>query len=380
MESIIIEDVQMLCNVGNNPADVLAVMQSGKLPVMDTELVGGNPVPVARVRTPLPTPENPAYATRTNALVQYCAERLSRTHLNVAPERIGVVMGSSNAGIEEFHTAYRSGNLTNEDWQRLEPGNVSTWVAKYLGARGPEYTISTACSSAGKALVAAARLLEAGVCDVVVAGGGDALCRFALEGFHALQLIDNKRCEPFTLSGGGVNHGEGAALFVLTRRTARKGDIVLSGYGETSDAHHTTTPEPGGTQAARAMQQALHMAGMQAADVDYVNMHGTGTDANDIMEMNALSTVFGTDCPPCSSTKPYTAHCLGAAGAIEAAICVSLLQADTTQLPRVAPASIPAGYEHINFSPLAKRPVRCCLSNSFAFGGNNVSLLLTRHD
>lgn len=380
MESIIIEDVQMVCHMGNTPAEVLTALQCGDLPIMDTETVGGLSVPVARVHTPLPTPENPAFATRTNALLQYCAERLSPTCLHVAPERIGVVLGSSNAGIEEFHAAYRNCSLTEEDWQRLEPGNVSTCVAEYLGARGPAYTISTACSSAGKALVAAARLLEAGVCDAVVAGGGDALCRFALEGFHALQLIDSKRCEPFMLNGGGINHGEGAALFILTRRPARRGDIVLSGYGETADAHHTTTPEPGGTQAARAMQQALHMAGMKPADVDYINMHGTGTDANDTMELNALTAVFGTACPPCSSTKPFTGHCLGAAGAVEAAICAALLQANTTALPQVAPSAIPAGYERINFSVTSARPVRCCLSNSFAFGGNNLSLLLTRHD
>lgn len=381
MKSIIIEDMQMVCHVGDTPTDVLEVLQSGKIPPMDIEVVGGHNVPVARVHnTPLPTPKNPIFASRTNALAQYCAERLSSFHLNVAPERIGVVLGSSNAGIEEFHSAYRGGPLAEEDWHRLEPGNVSACVAEFLEAKGPVYTISTACSSSGKALAAAAHLLKADVCDVVIAGGADALCRFALEGFHALQLIDSKPCEPFMINGGRINHGEGAALFVLTCRPARRGDIVLSGYGETSDAHHTTTPEPGGAQAARAMQQALYMAGKQPADVDYINMHGTGTDANDTMELNALTAVFGTTCPPCSSTKPFTGHCLGAAGAVEAAVCVALLQADTDQLPRVAPSSIPSGYESINFFSNAERPVRCCMSNSFAFGGNNVSLLLTRHD
>lgn len=381
MESIVIEDVQLVCHVGHTAAEVLQRLQSGDLPSMDCELVGGLEVPIARVNIPLPTPALPPFATRTNAMVHYCLQRLDCAPLQgVKPERVGVVMGSSNAGIEEFHRATRGGTPTAADWQRLEPGSVADFVAQSLGVRGPAYTISTACSSAGKALAAAARMLEAGVCDAVVAGGGDALCRFALEGFHALQLIDTKRCEPFMLNGGGINHGEGAALFILTRRTARRGDILLSGYGETADAHHTTTPEPSGTQAANAMRQALHMAGMQAADVDYINMHGTGTDANDIMELNALTATFGADCPPCSSTKPFTGHCLGAAGAVEAAICVALLQADTNLLPQVAPSTCPSGYEHINFAPTARRAVRCCLSNSFAFGGNNVSLLLTRHD
>ncbi len=379
MKSVIIEEAELLCQAGDTPAAVLEALQSGTRPAMQTATVGGTPVPVAAVCTPLQLPTEPGYATRTNALLLHCLGKLSASYTKVAPQRLGVVVGSSNAGIEEFHAAYTQGTTGLQDWQKLEPGNVAAFIAQHTGAKGPAYTISTACSSAGKALAAAAGLLQAGICDAVIAGGGDALCRFALEGFHALQLIADKPCEPFSLCGGGINHGEGAALFLLTYREAHTGDIVLSGYGETADAHHTTTPEPGGLQAARAMQQALQMAKLQAADIDYINMHGTGTDANDSMEMNALTRVFGTACPPCSSTKTYTGHCLGAAGAIEAAICYALLKANTCTLPQAAPAALPPGYEHINFSAIAKRPLSHCLSNSFAFGGNNVSLILSRH-
>lgn len=370
----------MICHAGDSPEAVLAALQAGNALPGQVAQVGGAKVPVAAVGIPLSLPAEPEYATRTNALLQHCLNKLTTAYSNIPPERLGVVMGSSNAGIEEFHTAYQQGTLAPQDWQRLETGNVAAFVAHRIGAKGPVYTINTACSSAGKALAAAARLLKSNVCDSVVAGGGDALCLFALEGFNALQLIADKPCEPFMLNGGGINHGEGAALFLLTRREAHPGDIILSGYGETADAYHTTTPEPGGHQAARAMQQALHMAGMQPADIDYINMHGTGTDANDRMELNALTRVFGTNCPPCSSTKAYTGHCLGAAGAVEAAICTALLKANTVQLPQAAPAAQPAGYEHINFSATAERPVRSCLSNSFAFGGNNISLIFSRYD
>ena len=379
MESIIIEDVQLLCHAGNSPESVLQVVQKGMLPPPGQVHVGELTVPAGTVEEPLPSIEQEAFATRTNALILYCLQRLRYIH-GISPERLGIVMGSSNAGIEEFHHAWQNNSVTEQSWQKLEPGSVSDFVAAYTGAQGPALTLSTACSSSAKALATAARLLEMGICDAVIAGGGDALCRFALEGFHALQLISKERCEPFTLNGGGINHGEGAALFLLTKRAPKSGDIILSGYGETADAHHTTTPEPSGKQAARAMQQALAMAQLQAEDIDYINMHGTGTDANDLMEMNALAEIFRSDCPPCSSTKPYTGHTLGAAGAVEAAICTALLRANTCCLPYSTVQSPPPDFPHINFSATAARPVKHCMSNSFAFGGNNCSLILSRHD
>lgn len=379
MESIIIEDMQLLCHAGDSAESVLQVVQNGTLTPLGQVSVGGQTVPAGTVAAPLPVIEHEAYATHTNALILHCLQRLK--HLpDVSPERLGVVMGSSNAGIEEFHNALQNNSVTAQDWQRLEPGTVSDFVAAYTGAKGPAFTLSTACSSSAKALAAAARLLEAGICDAVIAGGGDALCRFALEGFHALQLISKDRSEPFTMNGGGINHGEGAALFLLTKRAPKSGDILLSGYGETADAHHTTTPEPEGKQAARAMRQALAMARLEPRDIDYINMHGTGTDANDLMEMNALAEVFGTACPPCSSTKPYTGHTLGAAGAVEAGICVALLRANTGHLPRSTTQTPPPGFTHINLSATATRPVKHCISNSFAFGGNNCALILSRHD
>lgn len=378
MEAIIIEDVQVLCHAGCSPESVLKTVQDAEQTLHGKVEVGNITAPAGTVEEPLPTIEQAQYNTRTNALILFCLQKMLKTN-TVSPEQLGIVMGSSNAGIEEFHQALNAGSITPQEWQQLEPGSVSDFIAAYTGAQGPAFTLSTACSSSAKALAAAARLLESGICKAVIAGGGDSLCRFALEGFHALQLISETRSEPFKLNGGGINHGEGAALFLLTKREPVSGDIILSGYGETADAHHTTTPEPGGKQAARAMRQALTMAKLKEEDIDYINMHGTGTDANDLMEMNALTEVFGTQCPPCSSTKPYTGHTLGAAGAVEAAICTALLQADTCTLPRSTTEKPPQDFPHINLAPVSARPVRHCLSNSFAFGGNNCSIILSRY-
>lgn len=379
MEACVIEDMTLLCNLGSNIPEVLQALDEGSYGPMQPRLVGGRNVPTGVVNAPLPLIAEPHWQTRTNALILHCLQRLSSQWKEISPERLSIVMGSSNSGIEEYHQEWKKGNSGEPALQLLEVGNVARFVAAYTGAKGPAYTISTACSSSAKALVSASRLLEAGVCDAVIAGGGDALCNYALHGFDALQLISETRSRSFSLQGGGVNHGEGAALFLLTRREPRPGDIVLSGYGETADAYHTTTPEPGGFQAVRAMNMAIEMAGITHQDIDYVNLHGTGTDANDAMELNAMRDCFLDKQPPCGSTKPYTGHTLGAAGALEAAFCTALLKRAGQQLPRqpwLRESELPAG---VNFSSHAARPLKYCISNSFAFGGNNVALLLSRH-
>lgn len=380
MKSCVIEDVTMICNLGSQMPGILESLDSGQYGEMPLRMVGGRMVPVGEVAEPLPQIEQACWNTRTNALVLHCLQRLSTQWNNIQPEKLGVVMGSSNSGIDEYHEKWKAGSRGDDALQLLEVGNVARFVAGCTGARGPVYTLSTACSSSAKALASAARLLEAGICDAVIAGGGDALCDYALHGFDALQLISGDRSKAFTLQGGGVNHGEGAALFLLTRREPTAGDIIVAGYGETSDAYHTTTPEPGGEQAVRAMRMAMDMAQVAPENIDYVNLHGTGTDANDSMEIDAMLACFGENQPPCGSTKPYTGHTLGAAGAVEAAICTALLKRNSAALPQqpwLHQAEAPA---QLNVAPRAARPLKHCISNSFAFGGNNIALLLSRHD
>ena len=377
MEACIIEDVSIICNLGSQEDSILRALEQGVYGPMEDREVGGRLVPAGAVSLSLPEITEKYWNTRTNALILHCLKRLSTAWRNVQPERLGVVLGSSNSGIEEYHREWVNGNRSDESLSLLEACNVARFVANFTGAKGPTYTLSTACSSSAKALASAARLLEAGICDAVIAGGGDALCNYALHGFDALQLISDERCRPFTLQGGGVNHGEGAALFLLTRREAHSGDIILAGYGETADAYHTTTPEPGGAQAVRAMRIAMDMAGIGPEDIDYVNLHGTGTDANDSMELDAMRSCFGANQPPCGSTKPYTGHTLGAAGAVEAAFCTALLKRGGEKLP--AQPWLETHPDGVNMSNSAQRPLQHCISNSFAFGGNNIALLLSRH-
>ncbi len=377
MEACIIEDVAMICSLGCQVEPILEALDEGRYGTMESRIVGGRPVPVGAVDISLPEISEKCWNTRTNALILHCLQRLNPSWKNIRPEKLGIVLGSSNSGIEEYHSEWKQGRRDDESLALLEVGNVARFVAGYTGAKGPAYTLSTACSSSAKALASGARLLEAGICDAVIAGGGDGLCDYALHGFDALHLISNERCRPFTLQGGGVNHGEGAALFLLTRRAPHSGDIILAGYGETADAYHTTTPEPGGAQAVRAMRTAMEMAGIEPHEIDYVNLHGTGTDANDSMELDSMRACFGPMQPPCGSTKPYTGHTLGAAGALEAAFCTALLQRGKEKLPRQPwLETLPEG---VNLKDYAQRPLQNCLSNSFAFGGNNISLLLSRY-
>lgn len=350
----------------------------------------GRPLPlgeVASIRTPLAAPD-PAHRSRNNALLDAALTQLQpqlREQIGrVRGDRIGVAIGSSTAGIAEGEEAIVS-------WRRharMPPAfhfgqqelvSAARFVASRIGAAGPVATLSTACSSAAKALASGARWLRAGLCDLVLAGGADSLCRFTVAGFSALEAISRSPCNPFSRHRDGINIGEGAALFLMSREAAA---VRLSGWGETSDAHHVSAPLPDGRGAEAAMREALARAGLNAADIDYVNLHGTATALNDLSESLAVHRIFG-ERVWCSSSKPLTGHALGAAGAIEAAICYALLHPETADGhlpvhwwdgcvdPQLAPLRlVPPGLR------LPRRP-RHLLSNSFAFGGSNASLLLS---
>ena len=268
------------------------------------------------------------------------------------PERVGVVLGASNTGIDEAQNSIDSwfGGAFDErfDFSMIELGTPAAWLKRELGVQGPAYTVSTACSSAAKAFSSARRLIASGICDAVVTGGVDGRCRFAMNGFHALGALSEGRCRPLAPDRDGINLGEGVALFTLERVSGDFNGVKLAGVGESSDAYHATAPDPEGRGAEASMRQALADAGMTPSDIDYVNLHGTGTIANDDMEMKAVGRVFGD--VAAESTKGLTGHCLGAAGAVEAAIC----------------------WLHVRSGR-----VKNALSNSFAFGGSNASVILS---
>ena len=312
--------------------------------------------------------------------------------------RIGVVLGTSTSGIAEGEAAIaaldRDGAMPAYfDYASQEIGTAAPFLARHLGLLGPAYTVSTACTSSAKALVSARLLLAAGVCDAVLAGGVDSLCRLTVSGFTALESVSPERCNPMSANRRGINIGEAAALFLMTREGGNYGDnsggnIALLGCGESSDAHHISAPHPEGLGAERAMRAALHDAGLTPADIAYVNLHGTATAKNDEMESRAMWRVFHANTPadphantPASSTKPLTGHTLGAAGATEAAFCWLALTDDNGRLPPhiwdgvADPALPPLNLVQVGeCMPAGTR--RVVMSNGYAFGGSNVSLII----
>ncbi|MET4163584.1 3-oxoacyl-[acyl-carrier-protein] synthase-1 [Marinobacterium sp. MBR-111] len=294
--------------------------------------------------------------------------------------RVGVVIGTSTSGISDSEACLKhraaTGGLPQEYHYRLqEMGATAAFIASELKLTGPVYGISTACSSGAKALASARRLLRAGVCDAVIAGGVDTLCHLTVQGFSSLEAVSHKRCNPFSANRDGINIGEGAGLCLLSRE---EGSLELAGIGESSDAHHISAPDPTGAGAMRCMQAALDDADISPEAVGYINLHGTATELNDQMEAHAVAEVFGSTVP-CSSTKPFTGHTLGAAGAIEAVICGLAL------LDRFIPGHVWDGQPDPNLPPLNLAALQSevtdfdyALSNSFAFGGNNISVILRR--
>jgi 3-oxoacyl-[acyl-carrier-protein] synthase-1 len=291
-------------------------------------------------------------------------------------------MGTTTSGVSDAEAAIRHRHATGAlsasfHYAQLELGGASGFVAELLGVTGPAYTISTACSSGARALASARSLLALGVCDAVVAGASDSLCGLTANGFTALQAIAAGITNPCSANREGLTLGEGSVIFLATRDP---GGIRLLGVGESSDAHHMSAPEPEGLGAERAMRAALADAGTAPSEIAYLNLHGTGTPLNDLMECAAIGRVFG-DPPPMSSTKPLVGHTLGAAGAMEAAFCWLALRderAGTIPLiphvydgvldPKLPPVHLAARGERVAAGPV--------LSNSFGFGGNNCSLVL----
>lgn len=309
---------------------------------------------------------------------------VERTKRRFGSDRIAVVLGSSTGGIDATETALRhqrrAGQLpTGYRFVDAHPYDaLLQLVLEVLGLNGPALIVSTACSSAGKALASAQRLLHSGAADAALVGGADGLCEMTVRGFAGLGVLSDGPCRPFEVGRKGISIGEGAALLLLESES--EASVQLLGTGESSDAYHATAPHPEGVGAELAMRTCLSASGLTAEDVDYLNAHGTGTDKNDAMEALAISRVLGQE-PFFSSTKHKTGHQLGTAGGTEAIFCVQTIEEGTL------PSSLLAGGGALSaWDPeLATRPARnfdkkvdVALSNSFAFGGSNVTIAVGR--
>jgi 3-oxoacyl-[acyl-carrier-protein] synthase I len=295
-------------------------------------------------------------------------------------ERVGVFIGTSTSGILSTEIAYQhrepeSGRLP-ADYRYATTHNLDAtteFVRRVLACTGPAMTISTACSSSAKVFCLAERFIRLGLIDAAVVGGVDSLCHTTLYGFNSLQLVAPDVCRPFDVARRGLSIGEAAGFALVEKDSASNAGLRLLGYGETSDAHHMSTPHPGGEGARGAMLEALDRAGLAPADIDYVNLHGTATPANDRAEGCAVHDVFG-GAIGCSSTKGFTGHTLGAAGITEAAIALLSIERDF----------IPGSPTTENVDPEARcdivlegrdARVERVMSNSFGFGGSNCVLL-----
>jgi len=301
-------------------------------------------------------------------------------------DRVGVVIGTSTSGIAGTEASMQHFLLEGSvpasfHYAQQEMGSPATLLAIELKISGPAYVHSSACSSSAKAFASAARLIKMGLCDAVICGGVDSLCAFTVAGFSALESVSATLCNPLSAQRNGINIGEGAALFLMSREKLSASNIALCGWGESSDGHHMSAPDPQGRGARLAIQQALHRAGIRQDQIDYINLHGTATVQNDAVEARVVHDLFGGDVAV-SSTKPFTGHALGAASAIEAALCWLVMQDDNPQgkLPPhlwdgVQDPDLPR-LNAVNPQDQLGRPVQWVLSNSFAFGGSNAALVL----
>ncbi|MET3132921.1 3-oxoacyl-[acyl-carrier-protein] synthase-1 [Oxalobacteraceae bacterium GrIS 1.11] len=383
----------IVCALGDGHAAVKAgLLERAASGVAPTEAWSpGRALALGRVQTALPSVAHlaPRHRSRNNQLALAALAQI-RPALEAAiarhgAARVGVVLGTSTSGVAETESAMRQYVLDASlpaafHYGQQEMASPAAMLAEELGIEGPAYVHSSACSSGAKAMASAARLIQMGLCDAVLTGGVDALCGFTVAGFSALASVSATQCNPFSANRKGINIGEGAALFLMSREPAA---VALRGWGEASDGHHISAPDPAGGGARLAIAQALARAGVGADQIDYINLHGTATPQNDAMEAQVIEAMFG-GAVALSSTKPFTGHALGAAAAIEAALCWLAMQDDNPdgKLPPhlwdgVPDPALPV-LNLVRPGAALGRPLRWALSNSFAFGGSNAVLVLGR--
>ena len=340
-----------------------------------------------------------------NAALEQIADDVLAVKERYGADRVAVCLGSCDNGTEfslANHRKYFAEGEFPKDYNIEIQGAdyVSTFVAEKFGLTGPAVTFATACSSSAGAIIKASEMIMGGVVDAAVVGGIDIASDTTLIGFSALEAVSSEITNPFSKNRHGITLGDGAAFFVLTKEplsvvecpqggrieTSSTTTVRLLGWGESADAYHMTSPDPSGAGAEKAIRRALEASKVATSEVGYINLHGTGTKFNDSMEGKAVAAIFGEKSVPVSTTKPVTGHTLGAAAALEAAICWKALvenqgKNDNIKLPlQVWDGERDEEIPELNIvdgkSGAAKGNLKICLSNSFAFGGANACLVL----
>lgn len=387
----------VVCALGTGLKEIVPRLNAGDTSGMrpSTDWINGRSTVVGCYPEELPVIPDclPAYHVSRNNQLLLAAALQIETALRQAisrygDHRVGLVIGTSTSGVNDNIRSFEHRRQTGDwpsyyDYRRQALSSPSVFLADWLGCKGPVQTISTACTSSARALLSARSLILMGMCDAVVCGGADTLCRLSINGFASLGAISDRLCRPFSATRDGISIGEAGVVFLMERQARDDLAVELLGGGSSSDAWHMSSPEPNGAGPKKAMQLALKNVGLTPSDIGWVNLHGTGTELNDAMESLAMDALFPNGSVPCASTKAMTGHALGAAGALEAALTWATLSGNNVanDLPphiwdSHADSSLPA----LDFSgngqryPTGKRPV--AMSNSFAFGGNNASLIL----
>ncbi len=375
--NFVLSHLGFVCALGTNHQDIIYHAQHGDQTGMHSKdvCVAGDTVPFGAVS--IDTKSDMRFYDLMIAATAQIQGALDDIKSKYASHRIGIVLGASNTAVHEaqkhISTKLDTGVMPkNFSVPMLELGTPAELLRNLVNVSGPTFTISTACSSSIKALDSARDLIRNNICDAVICGGVDARCDFALNGFNALEALSHKITNPMSKNRDGINLGECAALFIMQRG---ENGIRVAGCGETSDAYHPTAPDPTGAGAIESMQRAIADAKITPYDVGYINMHGTGTIANDAMESHAIYEIFH-DYIPCASTKPLTGHCLGAAGACSVALSWLMLN-NNFVIPHVydglfaddcAPIHLATVADHLN-----QKNILC---NAFAFGGSNSTIII----
>jgi len=398
---IYITGIGIISAIGNNTPEVLSALKAGKSGIGEITLFStihkGN-LPVAEVKlTTAQLLEMTGTAgrkdlTRTSLLGMIAAkealEQADGRTGGQADKRTGLISATTVGGMdrsEVFYGEFLEDPLKGRliDVFNHDCGDSTERIAEFTGIRDFITTVSTACSSSANSLMLGAEMIKAGKLDRVIAGGTDAVTRFTLNGFNTLMILDKEGCRPFDENRAGLTLGEASAYVVLESeeyvRQERKTPLAeLTGYGNANDAYHQTASSPDGTGAFLAMTQALKMSNLASEDINYINVHGTGTENNDLSEGIALERIFKEKTPPFSSTKVFTGHTLGAAGAVEAVISVLSIRHKMI-FPNLNWSS---PMKELKIRPVIEmqtsREINHVLSNSFGFGGNNSTIILSK--
>lgn len=388
-ETISVTGLGIICSIGNDAASVLDSLKKGEsgirrmkylqskhkeLPVGEVQFSNEEMKAILGISDPKPM----SRTTLMGAIaIRQALEQAGISDLK--GKRVALISGTTVGGMDLTEMYYEQ--MKTDDSllylpQSNECGKSTEEMAELTGLENAEIcTISTACSSALNSIILGSEMLKRNEVDLVIAGGSEALSRFHLNGFNTLMILDKERCRPFDATRAGLNLGEGAA-FVVLERDSDKGLAYISGYGNRCDAFHQTASSENGEGAYLAMRDALEMASLQPEDIQYVNAHGTGTPNNDISESQSLKRIFGDKMPEVSSTKSFTGHTTSASGSIEAVICILAMQ------NRFTPANLGwKNHEEGAIIPTLGNPdinIENVICNSFGFGGNDSSLILSR--